>query len=725
VTIASALLGLTALQAQAQPAISVSDLGYWPPEEREAYAEFESSLVERIRADQLRAYHDLLASEPHIASTPGDARVIETIVKTFEGFGLEVERHEFHAYMPMPVDAALEIVTPEPMVCALKEDELPSDPYSRLEGLTIGWNAYSGSGDVTAGVVYANRGTKEDFEKLADLGVSCEGKVVLARYGGNYRGYKAKYAEQAGAAALVIYTDPGDSGFRKGEVYPDGGYQTPTCIQRGSIKTVDYAGDPLTPFIEATKDAERLDPELVALPKIPVQPVGWQAAMSIMSRMTGADELPDGWTGGMPCDYRLTGGDELTVRVMVDQERKIRTSANVIGTLIGASEPERVVLIGAHHDAWGCGAADPTCGTICVLEAARVFSEMAEAGHRPARTIKFCAWGAEEFGIIGSAEWVEANIQDLVDNAVAYINLDMAAMGPNFRSAASPALRTLIEEVSRSVPQARQAEISVYEHWVQRSGGGPEGVPGRGPGFGDMGGGSDHVAFLCHAGVPSCSIGGGGSEGTAYHTNYDNLAWYRRVVGEDYEPALMVARMTTGVASRLASAPLVPLDPARSAIELPSHTQRIIDIGIEKGFLAADGDPRVERIRGIEAAARVRADATTSWLRAVRERLEAGTLTGGAFVYEDVNFVVMQLERLWVSPDGTPGRAWYRNLYAAPDETSGYSAWMLPTLRHAIEHESDAGLNHAVRQYYLHLLRPIDDLGAFEAALRAGMADAP
>jgi N-acetylated-alpha-linked acidic dipeptidase len=250
----------------------------WPADAREAYLAFEQALNAVPTPDSLREWHLLLASEPHVAGTPGDAREIQRIAKAFTDMGLDSHIHEFWPYLPRPVGAELEIIAPERLVLDLKERPLRQDPASAHADLTFGWNAFSGSGEVTAEVVYANYGTKADFEKLAAMNVDVRGKIVLARYGGNYRGYKAKFAQAAGAAGLVIYTDPGDSGYMKGLTYPEGGFANDCCIQRGSILTLPYQGDPLTPGEPATENAARLDPQTVAMQLIPVQPAAWAAA---------------------------------------------------------------------------------------------------------------------------------------------------------------------------------------------------------------------------------------------------------------------------------------------------------------------------------------------------------------------------------------------------------------------------------------------------------------
>lgn len=511
--------------------------------------------------EKLAHYHEVTASEPHDAGTPGDARMIENLANWFESFGLEVEKHELFLYLSTPVSASVSILpdgeTMDPIELPIREEPVEGDVYSAQDDLRPGWNAYAGSGVVEGEIVYANYGRLEDFEQLESLGVETKGKIILARYGGNYRGYKAKYAEQAGAAGLIIYTDPADSGWGRGLPYPEGGYANETHIQRGSIKTLDYYGDPLTPFVEATKDAERLDPAEVGLPTIPVQPIPWKSAQQIIARMKG-DDVPGAWQGGLPMRYRLTGGESLKVRLEVEQTRDIVETANVLGTLRGSEFPDEAVIIGCHHDAWGFGAGDPTAGLMCVVEAARVFGEMAKNGWRPKRSIIFAGWAAEEHGIVGSVEYVESRPEWLRENAVAYLNLDMAAMGTNFGSSSSPSLRPAIVRAASMLEQPGKPGTTVLEHWIDRSG--EPTMPGM-PRFGHLGGGSDHVGFLCHVCVPSASLGGGGARGVSYHSMYDNLNWYRAVVGDDYEAARMVTRMTLLTAAMLADAPVPEIDP--------------------------------------------------------------------------------------------------------------------------------------------------------------------
>ncbi len=657
-------------------------------------------------ARSLGSTHALLASEPHVAGTPGDAREIERLRRAFAEMGLEVEVHRFRPYLCKPIEARLEIVgEPAPpasdgpvqrrgvLSLDLREKNLLEDPATAHADLTYGWNAYSGSGEVTAGVVYANYGTRADFAKLKEWGVDVRGKIVLARYGGNFRGYKAKFAEEAGAAGLLIYTDPADTGFVKGPVWPEGGWANDTCIQRGSLVTLDWPGDPLTPGVEATADAKRLDPAWIDLPHIPVQPIGYAAAERIMARMSGREVTEPAWRGGVRQTYRLEGGNELQVHLLVRQERFVGDTANVVATLRGATHPEEYVVVGCHHDAWCFGAADPLAGTMVLLESARSFAEATRNGVRPDRSIVFAAWGAEEFGIIGSTEWVEGRRADLERHAVAYINLDMASMGSHFGSGSSPAIKTAIAAATRRATDPFTGG-SIYEAWTA---GRAPAQPGTAqpaptqpePSFGDLGGGSDHVGFWCHALVPSCSLGAGGSAGNSYHSNYDTVAWYRATVGDDYRSALLVTRATNAVVAELATGELWPDDPlpvVADSLRLLRAAKRSAPEAIRPAAEAAL-DRAIDRFERLMPQAE----------RVSKALADARQSPSGAG--QEVNKLLLALREAWLAPQGLPGRPWFRNLYAATDRYSGYAPAMLPLVAEAIEDGDLAALDRAIAAY--------------------------
>lgn len=664
-----------------QSAVAIAAEGdpwrWWSPAARPAQQALERGLLESPDPVRLRAMHDLVCEEPHPACTEADQRMIEKLSLAFAELGLQVEVQDLWVYIAEPVSAAVDVVswrgrgeTDEKISLPLQEVPVAGDPQSAHAELGIGWNAYSGSGDVTAGVVYANYGTREDFDLLAARGVAVRGKIVMARYGRSFRGFKVRFAEAAGAAGVILYTDPEDSGYRRGLPYPDGGWSNGSSIQRGSIKTLPYPGDPLTPGAAAEKSAPRTDPKTLALPKIPVQPMGWDAANQILSRMSGTP-APSAWQGALPHHYRIEGGDELQVRLQVHQPRRLKPTANVLGSIEGAVTPEEKVILGCHFDAWTFGSGDPHAGTILLYECARAFAELADAGVRPARTIVFANWGAEEFGIIGSTEYCEAYAHELREHAVAYINLDMAAMGMDFRASAAPILRSVIEGAYASAVQS--AADKPLE-------------------FGDLGGGSDHVGFYCHLGIPSCGLGARGAQGVSYHTNYETLPWYRQVVGEDYASAVQLTRIVSILTARLAFAEVLPFDTVAYTSELRRHLAKL-GAAVESPPGAVDAAEV-----GSLGQARRRLDARIAQLeqeaRTMHARLHAAIESGklSAQARAAVNRELRTMERCWLVEEGLPQRPWYRSLYAATDPYSGYAAWTLPALRLAVEQQGGVGL---------------------------------
>jgi N-acetylated-alpha-linked acidic dipeptidase len=653
-------------------------------------------------AARMRAVHELLASEPHVAGTPGDARTIERLAQLFREMGqgtdgqplagFEVEVQEFFPLLARPVSATVAIKSASGAFptadLSVTEPWLERDPDTVHPDLDIAWNAWSGSGRVEAGVVYVNYGRREDFARLAELGVDPRGKIALARYGRNYRGYKAKFAEEAGCVGLVIFTDPADSGPVHGKTWPDGGWAHPLSVQRGSILTLGYSGDPLTPGREATKDAVRLDPEALALPRIPVHPIGWDHATRIITRMKGRAS-PTDWRGGIDAPYALDDAD-LRILLEVRQTRAVARTANVVARLRGRSRPDEEVVLGSHHDAWCAGAADPLAGTMCTLEAARIFTGLARQGVRADRTLVFCMWGAEEYGIFGSTEFVERGADDVARRTVAYLNLDMSAMGLRPGANVSPTLRA---SVARAIGAAAgpRGEGTALDAWAKKD--------GR-PSFGDLGGGSDHVAFWCHAGVPSMALSAGGSEGVSYHSNYDTLAWYRANVGDDYASGVLVAGIAAAVAAELA-------DSDRSHVSASD--------------LVADS-LRQARELGALAKARGLSPAMLTALDGLARRFEG--LADAASRVDGAGVEARELLSAWMHAPGLDGRPWFRNLYAATDRYSGYGTSGWPLLREAIE-DATAGNPDAERRVLETLARYSRVAEELDAALARATSRAP
>jgi N-acetylated-alpha-linked acidic dipeptidase len=320
--------------------------------------------------------------------------------------------------------------------------------------------------------------------------------------------------------------------------------------------------------------------------------------------------------------------------------------------------------------------------------------------------IVFAAWGAEEFGIIGSSEWVEANREELIRKAVAYINLDMASMGPDFNASTTPSLRRLVVECAKTTPQPRDNSTTVFQAWLAR--GEDPLFPGQ-PRFGDMGGGSDHVGFLCHIVMPCTSLGGGGSKGTSYHSTYDTLPWYWKVVGDDYEPALMTTRMTIGVAARVASAPIIPLELARYGPEIRRQLTDLTRRGKANGMLAgSESDIASIFVSLAEASLRFEERA-----KEVQVRLAVEVAKGAPRGLDAINRAILRAERAWRSEEGIPGRPWFQSLLAASDEDSGYASWPLPGLRYCIERKNAELLAEQIEKYHAvfrELGRALDDI---------------
>ncbi len=734
--------------AAAPPPSAWSSAGAFAPGRLAAHRDLERALLAVPRVESLRASHDLLASRPHAAGTPGGLAGAERLASIFRAMpGVSVATPEYSVLLPVPRLAELEMISPERRTLSVHERRLPdADPFTAqtdTEGhdTALGWNGYSGSGEAIGEVVYANYGTKADFEKLTEQGVSCAGKIVLARYGGNFRGYKAKFAQEAGAAGLLIFTDPGDSGYAQGPVYPEGPWGNDTYIQRGSIDTLPYDGDPLTPGVAATPQAQRLDPATIALPRIPVQPIGYATALEIMAEMvgppvhvgTGASSPPGkAWQGGLPLTYRVSGGSNLKVRLKIDQPREQRPIRNVVATIKGERFPEQVVIVGAHHDAWVFGADDPLSGTIVVAELARAFADAAAKGFRPARTILFCGWDAEELGIIGSSEWVEEHAKSLGSSCVAYINLDAAVSGWDFSASASPSLQRLIWEAAAEVPQPADPRpgaarptttLTLLDAWrarqqaraatgatpQRRADQPPETRQDDLPSIGTLGGGSDHTGFLTHLCIPSASMGFGGAGGTAYHSLYDTLAWYRLMMHDDYSPHLALTRVVGLVLARLANADAIPYDHAAPAQETRRHLNALADRAQKKSF-AFDAAP----IAGaLDRADRAAALAVGAIAGAAARAPDASACAG-------LNALQIATERAWFDEAGLPERPWRRNLFIAPDETSGYASWPLPGVRRAVERADSAELSREAPR----LEAAVDRLERALSAL-AGAAPAP
>ncbi|MCP1385963.1 M28 family peptidase [Runella salmonicolor] len=642
-------------------------------------------------AERFKNHLQKLTSVPHLAGTPENEKVRDYIADVMRKAGLQVEIFPHDIYLSKtPGESLVEVVEPIRMPLNNREFIIKEDKYSADARLTPGWNSYSGSGDVTSEVVYANYGRIEDFEKLKAMGISVKGKIVLARYGGNFRGYKAKHAEAAGAAGVIIYTDPADNGYMKGVTFPEGSQPNDNTIQRGSLLTVDYTGDPLTPFepalpLDGPKKIKRLDPKDAAFHKIPVTPLPWGSAVEILKRMTGK-AVPAGWQGGLPLAYRLEGGSELKVRLKVKQDKEFVRIYQVVGTLTGSEFPDEWIIAGCHYDAWSFGSTDPNSGTAMLLTLAESLGKLPQ---KPKRTVKICHWDAEEHGVIGSAEWVEQMRDELSAKAVAYMNYDAAVSGKIFGGSSSPSLKKLLIEATQSV-QYPDSNKTVYEHWMAQKGGkrgstvginsaAPVAVADE-PTIGNLGGGSDHIAFYMHAGIPSLSAGVGGP--TLYHSQYDDLFFYNKFVDSTYTMGPMVEQVVGTMSLRLANADILPYDVSRYATDLTTHLKTA-----EKAIKAYQPAYSIDKLLAQVETLKQNAEQFENRIKTLLASEQLDKVKVAA-----INKELRNLEKAFLDPKGMAYGSWYRSLYASSDPYSGYASWMLPAFQYEASLKSTANL---------------------------------
>ena len=610
-----------------------------------------------------------LTERPHVVGSEGNEEVIRYIGETMKNAGLKITNYPYDVFLPnKPGNSLIEIVTPSRSVLNQKEDIIYDDPFTQNDELWKGWNAFSGSGDVTAEIVYANYGLKEDFETLESLGIDIKGKIVIARYGGNFRGYKAKFAEANGAAGLIIYTDPKDSGFAKGLVYPDGPYYNSSTIQRGSLLTANFTGDPLTPFepalpIDGKKKVKRLDPKEAQLHTIPVTPISYGEAEKILSQMTG-QPVPQSWQGGLPFTYRIEGGKSLTVRLKVVQNIDFVRATNVVGMLKGSEAPDEWIILGCHLDSWGFGATDPSSGTAMLLSLSETLGMLKESGYTPKRSILIAHWDAEEHGVIGSTEWVEQLRDELNAKGVVYMNFDGAVSGKSFSASAAPTLKKLLIETSKNVSYP-YTDQTLYEFWKKNNQDEPP--------IGNLGGGSDHIAFYMHVGVPSMSGGAGGPN--LYHSNYDSFRFYEKFVDPEFKMGPMVEHMAGLMTLRMANADLIPYNLNRYSQDLKMHFENAV-IKI-KNF-----DKKFEGFKSTDKAIKKLDETSKILTLKIKSYLEDKNLSNKNL--KKLNKQLIALEKSFISDEGMYFGSWYKSIYASSDPFSGYGAWILPGLEYEI-----------------------------------------
>jgi len=636
-----------------------------------------------------------LTKAPHWASSPEDYATAVYVAERFKAAGLETEIVPYRVLLNKPVKieiSAFDAAGHKLMSGPTREHVDPAkdggDPFQDDPRILPAFNGSSPSGDVTAEVVYANYGTPADFKELAEMGISVKGKIVLVRYGANYRGIKVYDAQLNGAAGVLIYSDPYDDGYFRGAMYPKGPYRPESAVQRGAVQFLPiYPGDATTPGIAATmnlKDIERVPVDKIQAnwPSIPVNPLSYLDAAPILKALAGP-ETPRPWQGALPFTYHTgiaaTGGAQsVKVHMHLEQDTKLRVIWDVIGKIPGTSSPDDWVVAGNHRDAWVYGAVDPNSGTAAMLETVHGLGVLLTQGWKPKRTIVIGSWDAEEEGLIGSTEWVEEHPKEM-QRAVAYFNTDVAVAGPDFNASAVPSLKQFVREVTAQV--ASPAGGTVYDQWLKSQAKRRKGRDAEEEAeirdaanvvrVGDLGSGSDFTPFFQHAGVPSTDIGSGGRYGV-YHSVFDNYSWFIKNADPTFVYEQQQARVFGLEILHMADADVLPYDFMTYGQQFSGYLNdaqtRAVALKLSVDFTAAKA-----------ASARFLAAGTAVRLT------QASTSTNLA----KLNTALRAAEEALLNPVGLPRRAWYRHTIYAPGEFTGYAAVVIPGVNEALD-ASDA-----------------------------------
>ncbi|NNE68652.1 MAG: M28 family peptidase, partial [Pyrinomonadaceae bacterium] len=690
-----------------------------------------------LNKNNLRDWMKQLSARPHhVGSTHGKANA-EFMASLFRSWGFEAKIERFDILFPTPKTRLLEMTAPEMFTAKLEEPVLKEDSTSgqKQEQLPP-YNAYSVDGDVTAGLVFVNYGIPKDYEELAKRGISVKGKIVIAKYGGSWRGIKPKVAAENGAIGCIMYSDPRNDGYFRGDVYPKGPWRMEYGAQRGSVADMPlFPGDPLTPGVGSVPGAKRLSlKEAPTLTKIPVLPISYADALPLLKNMEGP-VAPAGWRGALPITYHLGGEDKVKVRLKLEFNWETKPAYNVIARMKGSVYPDQWIMRGNHHDAWVNGAADPISGMVALLEEARAIGELAKTGWRPKRTILYGAWDAEEPGLIGSVEWVEHHADELKAKLAVYINTDGTGRG-FLGVGGSHTLEKFINEVAKDVKDP-QLDMSLWERiraarMVNGNASERKDVKSRKDlRIGALGSGSDYTPFLQHLGIASLNMGfGGESGGGSYHSAYDSFDHYTRFGDPDFAYGITLVKVAGRTTLRLAEAETLQFEFTNFADTVAGYVDEVEKLTktmrentkaensmIRSGMLKAAQDPRktyvvpdpkdevphlnfaplknameklkmaamkydntqssVDSVAGIPAGFKP-STTTTSWISS-----GAGISTPANSVtpklqrhpssrITGLNELLFKTERALTSENGLPGRNWFRHQIYAPGFYTGY-----------------------------------------------------
>jgi N-acetylated-alpha-linked acidic dipeptidase len=683
----SALLCLATLTSASD---ETRRLGGFSTDSASIEIDFEARLRAELSPQRIEEHLRWLSARPHPPGSEGSRLTAEYLHRQLEAYGFRTETIRYEGYLPAPVSVSLELLEPEPQPLPTTEPTIAGDPFTTDAAEHPGWSGYSPSGEAVGQVVYGNHGSEEDLRRLEARGVDLTGKILLLRNFGTGEGRKVRNAERHGAVGVVLYTDPAEDGYPYGDVYPKGNWRPRGSIMRRSILFLPYEGDPLSPGWASVPGAHRLSPDQVELPRIPVLPVSYGSAEQILDLLRGP-VAPDEWQGALPLTYRL-GPGPAKLRIQTEMDNRDRPMLNVIGRLAGATEPDQWIIVSNHHDAWIYGAGDPSSGTAALLELARVLGELARSGLRPRRTLIVAFWDAEEMVLGGSTEWVEEHAPELLEKAVACINMDSAVFNSDrpLSVAAHPTLHRLFREVSHDVvdPQTDRTTFEVWRDLQNRYRKVP-GVDGWGEFFDPEPELSrpwvfeipydDAAPFYNYLALPASDMYYGADYGM-YHSIYENFHWMKTVVDPEFRYHRVMAEIQGLVALRLANADLLPLDFAEEARYWRLAYRDLERVAEKKGLRIPRLGEALELVdRWEEAAVAIE--------REIGELLSSSEAREGSRkTLRELNQRLLEAPRDFLRAAGRTDAPTERNLFAGSSyELQDVSGSTLPGLRFSLD----------------------------------------
>ena len=738
-----ALLIVYALVLQAADAPAT--LRGYPQSAASSEVQWEKKFRDIPQPDRMRESMRRMTAHPHHVGSPWDKDNAEWLLAQLKSYGLDAKIETFDTLFPTPLERSLELIEPVKFKAKLEEPALPEDPTSNQKSEQLPtYNAYSTDGDVTGPVVYVNYGTPADYEQLDRMGISVNGAIVLVRYGESWRGIKPKVAAEHGALGALIYSDPRDDGYNRGDAYPKGPMRPPFGVQRGSVMDMPvYPGDPQTPGVGATPDARKIPlNQVTTITKIPVMPISYDDARPLLENLSG-DVVPESWRGGMPLTYHPGPGPARAhLHLKFNWDRK--PLYDVVARIPGSKYPDEWVIRGNHHDGWVNGAADPVAGAVAELEEARALGELVKQGWKPDRTVIYCFWDGEEPGLLGSTEWAETHATELQQHAVAYINSDGNGRGTinvegshSLENFANSVMKDIVDPETKMTVWQRRHLLEISRAPAERKAALRSRPDMRIPALGS---GSDYSVFTDHLGVASLNLSYGGEDpgGGQYHSIYDDFYYYTHFMDTDFAYGRALSETAGTMILRLADAEVLPFRFTNFADTIHTYITEIKKMAddqraeirernteIDDGTFNALKDPKKKMVPPSRQPVPpyfnfAPLDNAADELTRAADAYEKAVTAAGDRAPASVNAKLIRSERMLIDPGGLPNRPWYENLIYAPGFYTGYGVKTIPGVREAIEQKRSLEVDQEMTKVAKALQNEADliDAAAKEVAVK-------